>query len=278
MRPIHLFKILLGVYDPWHASWPITNSRAIHSAATSEANTLTHQASTTNRLAIAAPSTSQSRKNQTMGTAMARSTVNGCSIFWNLKRDLSATGPGASTISGSSVEGDCIQDSGQDAKGKPSIIRLPWRLSTRTWMTAARWTAPCTRRLARAVPLGTSPPARSIRPSRRPARAVRPGVRRLRSAPWRLPVCWRRAGGRGSASQVRRARRERADGSLSNRAGNSPNASTNSRIGAAVAEFGAGVNKSFSQVTQRFAKPARVIPRLVRRRDSPSARESARLR
>ncbi len=51
----------------------MTNRRAIHSAATSEANTLTHHASTTSRLAIATPSTSQSSKNQMIGVAMPRS-------------------------------------------------------------------------------------------------------------------------------------------------------------------------------------------------------------
>src|SRR6266404_420357 len=79
-------------------------------------------------------------------------------------------------------------------------------------------------------------------------------------------------------SQVRRARRERAEGSLSKSAGKSPRASTNSRIAAVEGAFGAGVSSSLSQVTQRLASPARVIPRLVRRLDSPSARESARLR
>jgi len=81
MRPIHLLRVLLGVYEPWHASWPITNNLAIHNAATSEANTFTHHASTTSRLAIAAPNTSQSRKNQMTGAALARSRANGCSSF-----------------------------------------------------------------------------------------------------------------------------------------------------------------------------------------------------
>src|SRR3984957_3125389 len=80
------------------------------------------------------------------------------------------------------------------------------------------------------------------------------------------------------SSQVSRARRERAEGSLSKSAGKSPKASTNSRIAAVDGAFGGGVRSSLSQVTQRLASPARVIPRLVRRRDSPSARESARLR
>src|ERR1700736_2053400 len=93
------------------------NNRAIHSAATREAKTLTHHASTTNKLAIAAPSTSQSRKNQMMGATTARSTVNGWSIFWNLKRDLSGAGPGAGVTEGSGGEGVCIQNSGQHAKG-----------------------------------------------------------------------------------------------------------------------------------------------------------------
>ena len=73
-------------------------------------------------------------------------------------------------------------------------------------------------------------------------------------------------------SQVSRARRERADGSLSKSAGNRPSASTNSRIAAVQGAFGAGVSSNFSQVTQRLASPARVMPRLVRRRDSPSAK------
>jgi hypothetical protein len=38
---------------------------------------------------------------------MPRSMVIGCSIFWNLKRDLSAEGAGAASMSG--VEGVCIQ-------------------------------------------------------------------------------------------------------------------------------------------------------------------------
>jgi len=80
------------------------------------------------------------------------------------------------------------------------------------------------------------------------------------------------------SSQVRRARRDRADGSLSNKAGNSPSASTNSRIAALEVTLGGAVSSSFSQVTQRFDNPARVIPKLVRRRDSPSAKESVKCR
>ena len=59
----------------------MTNRRAIHSAATKDANTFTHQASTTSKLAIDTPSTSQSSKNQMIGVAMPRSIVNGCSNF-----------------------------------------------------------------------------------------------------------------------------------------------------------------------------------------------------
>src|ERR1700677_5166296 len=84
----------------------MTNRRAIHSAATSDANTFTHQASTTSKLAMDTPSTSQSSKNQMRGVAMLRSMVNGCSIFWNLKRDFSAAGAAASV---SGVVAICIQ-------------------------------------------------------------------------------------------------------------------------------------------------------------------------
>src|SRR5271165_755722 len=72
----------------------MTNNRAIHSAATSEANIFTHQKSTKNRLAMATHSTSQSSKNQMIGVATPRVAAKGCSNFWNLKRDLS-TGSGA---------------------------------------------------------------------------------------------------------------------------------------------------------------------------------------
>src|SRR5208282_3431570 len=85
----------------------MTNRRAIHSADTSEAKTFTHHASTTSRLAIATPSTSQSSKNHTMGVAMPRSSVKGCSSFWNLNRDLS--GGGADTTSVGGGEGVRIQ-------------------------------------------------------------------------------------------------------------------------------------------------------------------------
>src|ERR1700722_8269222 len=85
----------------------MTNRRAIHSAATSDAKTLTHQASTNSNLAMDTPSTTQPSKNQMMGVAMRRSMVNGCSIFWNLKRDFSAAGAAAASVSG--VGGDCIQ-------------------------------------------------------------------------------------------------------------------------------------------------------------------------
>jgi hypothetical protein len=57
------------------------------------------------------------------------------------------------------------------------------------------------------------------------------------------------------SSQVSRARRDRADGSLSNSAGKSPKASTNSRMGPRQPAFGAGVSSNFSQVTQRLASP-----------------------
>src|SRR3984885_7429459 len=85
----------------------MTNRRAIHSAATSDAKTFTHQASTNSKLGMDPPSTSQSSKNQMMGVAMRRSMVNGCSIFWNLKRDFSEAGAAAASVSG--VEGVCIQ-------------------------------------------------------------------------------------------------------------------------------------------------------------------------
>src|SRR5882672_844387 len=99
MRPIHLLRILLGVYEPWQASWPITNRRAIHRAATSDANTFTHHASTNSKLAIDTPSTSQSSRNQMIGAATPRSIVNGCSNFCSLKRDLS--GEDAASVSDS---------------------------------------------------------------------------------------------------------------------------------------------------------------------------------
>src|ERR1700722_4327930 len=53
-------------------------------------------------------------------------------------------------------------------------------------------------------------------------------------------------------SQVSLARRDRAEGSLSNKAGKRPNASTNSRIAAVEGAFGDGVNSNFSQVTHRL--------------------------
>src|SRR5271170_7809720 len=85
----------------------MTNRRAIHRAATSDAKTFTHQGSTTSKLAMDTPSTSQSSKNQMRGVAMLRSMVNGWSIFWNLKRDFSAAGAAAASVSG--VGGVCIQ-------------------------------------------------------------------------------------------------------------------------------------------------------------------------
>jgi hypothetical protein len=48
-----------------------------------------------------------------MGTTIPRSSVNGCSIFWNLKRDLSGAGLGFAMISGSGVDGVCIENSGK---------------------------------------------------------------------------------------------------------------------------------------------------------------------
>jgi hypothetical protein len=59
----------------------MTNNRAIHRAATKEAKTLIHQDSTTNKLAIATPSTSQSSKNQMTGVATPGLTAKGCSNF-----------------------------------------------------------------------------------------------------------------------------------------------------------------------------------------------------
>jgi hypothetical protein len=76
----------------------MTNSRAIQSAATSEAKIRTHQESATSRQAMATIRTSQSRKNQRIGAAMRRSLANGARSFWKRKRDLSACG--APTISG----------------------------------------------------------------------------------------------------------------------------------------------------------------------------------
>jgi len=66
--------------------------RQIHSAATSEANIFTARKSTISRLAIAAPSTSQSSRNQRKGVAMARFAANGCSIVRQVRRERSATG------------------------------------------------------------------------------------------------------------------------------------------------------------------------------------------
>ena len=54
---------------------------AIHSAATSEANTLIQRDSTTRSVAIAVPITSQSSRNQRIGVTMSRSTVKGWSSF-----------------------------------------------------------------------------------------------------------------------------------------------------------------------------------------------------
>src|ERR1700722_15010305 len=85
----------------------MTNRRAIHRAAPSDAKIFPPQASTKSKLAMDPPSTSQSSKNQMMGVAMRRSMVNGCSIFWNLKRDFSAAGAASASVSG--VGGDCIQ-------------------------------------------------------------------------------------------------------------------------------------------------------------------------
>src|ERR1019366_1926347 len=101
--------VLFGVYEPWQASWPITNSRAIHSAATNDANTLTHQDSTIRRLAIATPSTSQSRKNQTIGATRARSPANGCSSLVNLRRTLVEVVSACVVASASGRDGDCMQ-------------------------------------------------------------------------------------------------------------------------------------------------------------------------
>src|ERR1700683_347359 len=93
----------------------MTNRRAIQSEATSEANTLTHHASTTSKLPMATPSTSQSKKNHTMGVAMPGCSVNGCNSFWNLNRDLS--GASAATASVLGVEGVGIENSGGTARG-----------------------------------------------------------------------------------------------------------------------------------------------------------------
>src|ERR1700675_736008 len=82
----------------------MTNKRAIHRAATSEANIFTHQESTKKRLAMATPSTSQSSKNQMIGVATPRVAAKGCSNFWNLKRDLS-TGSGL-TAGDSGIDGN----------------------------------------------------------------------------------------------------------------------------------------------------------------------------
>src|ERR1700730_13626221 len=80
----------------------MTNRRAIHSAATREAKTFTHRDSTMSRRAMATPSTNQSSTNHVTGVATPRPTVNGCSSFWNVKRDLS-TGGGWGAAFGSGV-------------------------------------------------------------------------------------------------------------------------------------------------------------------------------
>src|ERR1700761_6949661 len=95
----------------------MTNRRAIQSAATREANTLTHQESTTSMLATATPSTSQSSRNHRIGVAMPRSSAKGCSSFWNLNRDLS--GGGGSALP--AVGGEGIKDSAR-ITGRSSII------------------------------------------------------------------------------------------------------------------------------------------------------------
>src|SRR5476649_2134896 len=106
----------------------MTNNRAIHSAATSEAKTLTHQDSTTSKLAIAAPRTSQSSKNQITGVATPGFTAKGCSSFWKRKRDLS-TGNGAAVsgvgreISGVGTEDVCTQCPVCTWKDQVPIIR-----------------------------------------------------------------------------------------------------------------------------------------------------------
>ena len=131
MRPIHLLSVLFGVYEPWQASWPMTNKRAIHSAATKEAKTLTHQDSTTSKLAIATPNTSQSSKNQITGVATPGLTAKGCNNFWNLKRDLSAGNGAAASGVGlaalDSVSEDfCTQGPVFTWKGQLIIIRREW--------------------------------------------------------------------------------------------------------------------------------------------------------
>src|SRR5580692_8083182 len=109
----------------------MTNNRAIHSAATSEAKTLIHQDSTTSKLAMATPSTSQSSKNQMTGVATPGFTAKGCSNFWNLKRDLSGGRGAAGSILG--LEGSdlgtgdvCTQSPVCTWKGELHIIRREW--------------------------------------------------------------------------------------------------------------------------------------------------------
>ncbi len=78
----------------------MTNSRAIHSAATSEANTFTHHdvdhQQTRDRHAEHQPI--EQKPHDGRDDAAGRS-ANGCSSFWNLNRDLSGGG-GATTSVG----------------------------------------------------------------------------------------------------------------------------------------------------------------------------------
>src|SRR6201985_3429027 len=228
----------------------MTKSRAIQSAATSEAKTLTHQASTTSKLASETPSTSQSSRNQMTGATTPGSTANGCSNFWNRKRDLSGGRGAAASVLGWSFSG----------KGDVCTRGPVWDRSTYYYTPRAAIRTDLRQAVSAS---GHSKTPRCSQASMRAVAASR--VLASKRLSW-------------VKSQVSLARRERAEGSLSNSAGNRPRASTNSRNAAVEGAFGAGVRSNFSQVTQRFARPARVRPRPVRRLDSPSARESARLR
>jgi len=127
--------------------------------------------------------------------------------------------------SGSGV-GVCIRNSGRHAQGRTKHYTLPHPGKTGTMSGGFR-----------------------IGPQQDPQMLAG-----HRSGPWRLPACWRPTARSWVNSQVRRARRDRADGSLSNSAGNNPSASTNSRIGA-VAVAWAPVSGAAS-ATSRSASPA----------------------
>src|ERR1700733_492243 len=109
----------------------MTNRRAIQRAATREANTVTHQESTTSMLATATPSTSQSSRNHRIGVAMSRLRAKGCRSFWNVNRDLS--GKGGSALP--AVGGEGIRNSAKRT-GRPAIIYAARVLSHRNCVAA----------------------------------------------------------------------------------------------------------------------------------------------